>query len=225
MDKSRPELLIGADALEKIERTFVTVVGTGGVGGHAVMALVRGGIERIRLVDFDKVASSNANRQVVANDQTIGRAKVDVLKEMIMFINNRAKVETFEEMATKDNIPRLVNGSNIVIDAIDSVADKVELICYCKENNIPIVSAMGAGNRYDLPEFKLTDIYKTHDDGLAKVLRKKLKERGVKKLEVVTSSSSPCRKGKPVASISYYPAVCGNVLASVVINKIIREEI
>lgn len=225
MDKSRTELLIGEDALKKIERSFVTVVGTGGVGGHAVMALVRAGVEHIRLVDFDKVSSSNANRQVVANDKTIGRAKVDVLKEMILLINNRAEVEALEEIATKDNIPRIVDGSDIVIDAIDSVVDKVELICFCKENNIPIVSAMGAGNRYDLPEFKLTDIYKTHDDGLAKVLRKKLKERRVKKLEVVTSCSMPCRKGKPVASISYYPAVCGNVLASVVVNKIIREEI
>lgn len=225
MDKSRTELLIGQEALKRIEESFVTVVGTGGVGGHAVMALIRAGIEKIRLVDFDLVSSSNANRQVVANDRTIGRAKVDVLKEMILSINSNAKIETIAEKATKENVEEIVKDSNIVVDGIDLIEDKVELICYCKQKNIPIVSAMGAGNRYDLPEFKLMDIYKTHDDGLAKILRKKLKERGVNGLEVVASTSSPSRKGKPIASISYYPAVCGNVLASVVINKIIRGEI
>lgn len=225
MDKSRTELLIGSEALKKIENTFVTVVGVGGVGGHAVIALARAGIENFRLVDFDKISSSNANRQVVANDKTIGRAKVEVLKEMILEINDRAKIEIIEKRAEGENIPQIVIGSDYVIDAIDSVEDKVELISYCKNNNISIISAMGAGNRYDIPQFELTDIYKTHDDGLAKVLRKKLKDRGIKSLEVVTSNSPPCRKEKPVASISYYPAVCGNVLASVVINKIIKEKV
>lgn len=225
MDKSRTELLIGLDNLEKLEKSSVAVIGTGGVGGHTVMALARAGVENLRLVDFDKVAPSNANRQVVANEKTIGRAKVEVLKEMILLVNPSANIEIFEERLEKGNISKLTEGCDIVVDAIDSVADKIELICYCKENNIPIISAMGAGNRFDVPNFIVTDLYKTHDDGLAKVLRKKLKERGVKKLDVVCSTSSPCRKGKPVASISYYPAVCGNVIAGVIVNKIIKGDL
>ena len=225
MDKSRTELLIGEENLRKLERIFITVVGVGGVGGNAVIALARAGVENFRLVDFDKVSSSNANRQVVANDKTIGRAKVEVLKEMIEEINSNAKVEIIEERVCEQNIPFIVKDSDLVVDAIDSVQNKVDLIVYCKQNNIPIICAMGAGNRFDIPQFELSDIYKTHDDGLAKVLRKKLKERGIKKLEVVFSKSTPCRKGQPVASISYYPAVCGNVLASVIINKIIKGEL
>lgn len=225
MDKSRTELLLGSEALKKIEETFVTIVGVGGVGGHAVISLTRAGIENFRLVDFDKISSSNANRQVVANTKTIGRSKVEVLKEMILEINEKAKIEVLEKRANKDNIAEIVRDSHYVIDAIDSVEDKVELISYCKNNNIPIISAMGAGNRYDIPQFVLTDIYKTHDDGLAKILRKKLKDRGIKSLEVVMANSPPCRKEKPIASISYYPAVCGNVIASVIINKIIKEKV
>lgn len=221
MDKSRTELLIGGENLKKLEKCFVTVVGVGGVGGHAVISLVRGGIERLRLVDFDDVSPSNANRQVVANNLTIGRKKVNVLKEMILSINERAEVETCAVRCSKENIQALVKGSDYVIDGIDSVNDKVELICYCKENGIPIISAMGSGNRFDIPDFKLMDIYKTHDDGLARVMRKKLKDRGIKNLDVVSSTSPPCKRGGGVASISYYPAVCGNILASVVINKII----
>lgn len=225
MDKSRTELLIGSVALQKLENSRITIVGVGGVGGHAVIALARAGVENLRLVDFDKVSPSNANRQVVANDNTIGKAKVEVLKDMILEINKGAKVEAIQERAEKENIPQIVKDSDYVIDAIDSVVDKVELICYCKQNNIQIISAMGAGNRYDIPQFSPTDIYKTHDDGLAKILRKKLKEKNVKSLDVVVSNSPPCRKEKPIASISYYPAVCGNVLASVVINKIIKEKL
>lgn len=225
MDKSRTQLLIGEDNLEKLENSFITIIGTGGVGGHTVMALARAGIEKMRLVDFDVISSSNANRQVVANNNTIGRAKVDVLKEMILLVNENAKIETVKERASQENIASLVQGSDYVIDAIDSVQDKVQLICYCKENNIKIISAMGAGNRYDIPNFQLTDIYKTHDDALARVIRKKLKDRGIKSLDVVTSCTPPCRKDRPVASISYYPAVCGNVLAGVVVNKIIKENV
>lgn len=223
MDKSRTELLIGSDMLKKMEKSKIAVVGVGGVGGHATISLARAGVENFKLVDYDEISSSNVNRQVVANNKTIGRAKVDVLKEMILDINDRAQVEVFKEWLTKENVGRLVENSDFVIDAIDSISDKIELIVYCKEHNIEVVSAMGAGNRYDIPQFVLTDVYKTHDDGLAKILRKKLKERGVKSLDVVSCLSTPSRKEKPVASISYYPAVCGNVIASVVVNKIMQE--
>lgn len=225
MDKSRTCLLIGEQNLQRLSEKFVTIIGVGGVGGHVATALVRAGIEKLRLVDFDIVAPSNINRQVVAYQSTIGKCKVDVLKELLCQINPDIQIETFSCRLTKENVKMLTCGSDIVVDAIDSVQDKVELICHCKENQINIISAMGAGNRSDIPNFVLTDIYKTHDDPLAKVLRKKLKERGVKKLDVVTSCSPPNVRGRVVASISYYPAVCGNVLASAIVNKIIKEEI
>ena len=225
MDKSRTELLLGGEKLELLASKHVTIIGTGGVGGYVAVMLVRAGIEKLRIVDFDTISSSNINRQIVACIDTIGRKKVEVLKEMLLSINSKVQVEAIDERINIDNVASIINETDIVIDAIDSVQDKVELISYCKEKNIYIVSAMGAGNRYDIPNFYLTDIDKTHDDGLAKILRKKLKEKAIKKLDVVTSSSTPVRKGGTIGSISYYPAACGCVLAAVVVNKIIKEEL
>lgn len=224
MDLSRNKILIGQDGQTLIASKSVCVVGVGGVGGMAVIALARCGIENFTLIDFDKVSSSNINRQIVAWQNTIGQNKVDVLKNMILSINPNAKVKTFNERICKENLS-ILNGHDIVVDAIDSIQDKVEMICYCKENNINIISAMGAGNRIDLPRFETMDIFKTHDDGLAKVLRKKLRERGVSSLQVVCALSKPIASGKIVGSIVYYPATCGLFICSVIINKILRREI
>ncbi len=224
MDLSRNEILIGQEGQALIASKNVCVVGVGGVGGMAVMALARCGIENFTLIDFDKVSSSNINRQVVAWQETIGQNKVDVLKKMILAINPKAKIKTFCERICKENLS-ILNSHDIVVDAIDSIQDKVEMICYCKENNINIISAMGAGNKIDLPKFEVMDIYKTHDDGLAKVLRKKLRERGIKNLQVVSALTKPSYNGKIVGSIAYYPATCGLFICSVIINKILRREI
>ena len=227
MDKSRTENLIGEENVNLLASKHITVVGVGGVGGYVAITLVRAGIENITIIDFDVVSPSNVNRQIIAFESTIGKVKVDVLKTMLLDINKNVKVVALNERLTAENVGKLICQTDFVVDAIDSVADKVALIKYCKENNIQILSAMGAGNRYSLPKFDVTDVFKTHDDGLAKVLRKKLRDENINSLEVVCSNS-PVQKtsesGK-VGSISYYPAMCGCVIAGEVVNKIIRREI
>lgn len=225
MDKSRTELLIGQENLDKISKKHITLVGVGGVGGYVALMLARTGVEHIKLIDFDVVSSSNINRQVVADKNTIGKVKVEVLKDILLNINENIKVEVINDKISEENVEKYIQNTDIVVDAIDSVKDKVALIVYCKKNNINIISAMGAGNRFDIPHFYLTDIYKTHDDGLAKVLRKKLRENNIDSLDVVTAESKAKNCGRVVGSISYYPAVCGCTISAVVINKILREEI
>lgn len=220
MDSIRTEQLIGASGVKKLKNCHVTVVGVGGVGGYTAMMLVRAGIGHIRLIDFDIVSSSNINRQLVANTKTVGQKKVSVLEQMLIEIEPSLQIETIDDRLTLQNVASLIADTDRVVDAIDSVRDKVALICYCKENQIPIISAMGAGNRMDIPVFKCTDIYKTHDDGLAKVLRKELRLKGVDSLAVVTCESKPIATGSSVVgSISYYPAMCGCTIAAVVINE------
>ena len=217
----RTELLIGKDNLEKLKNAYVTVIGLGGVGGITAVILARCGIGRLRLVDFDKVDETNINRQVVANTKTVGKNKTDVLEEMILDINPSCQVEKFSTRLTKENIYNLISNDTFVVDAIDSVKDKVDLCDYCYKNEIPIISAMGAGNRYDLPNFKVLDIYKTSNDGLAKVMRKLLRERGVKKLNVV-ACESVAEKKVPVGSIAYYPTMCGCVICAYIVNELIK---
>lgn len=219
---TRTEILIGKDNCQKLERASVTIVGVGGVGGAAAELLARCGVGRIRLIDFDRVEESNINRQVVANVDTVGRLKTEVLKEMILKINPNCQVEAISERLTKENVGALLSKDSFVVDAIDSVSDKVELCDFCYKNNIPIISAMGAGNRFDTPCFKLVDLFKTTNDGLAKVMRKKLKERGVKKLDVV-ACESVAEKISPVGSIAYYPVMCGCVICSSVVNYLIKN--
>ena len=225
MDNSRTEILIGKENLEKVKNAHVTIVGCGGVGGYCAVFLARAGVEKFTLIDFDKVSPSNLNRQVIAYESTIGRAKVEVLKDMLLAINSEVKVNGIDAKATEENLASLIKDTDIVIDAIDSVKDKIALILYCKKHNIYTISVMGAGNRYDTPNFYLTDIYKTHDDGLAKAIRKKLRENNVNSLDVVTCNSKPQKVDGVIGSISYYPASSGATIASVVINKIIKEEI
>lgn len=225
MDKSRTQALIGKNNVEKIAFKRVTIVGVGGVGGYVATLLARAGVEKMRIIDFDTVSPSNFNRQVVAVKGNEGRLKVEALKDILLSINEDIEVDSVPQKLDKDNVSSLLKNSDIVIDAIDIVKDKVALIIYCKKHNINILSAMGAGNRYDQPNFYLTDIYKTHDDGLAKVIRKALREEGVKNLDVVTCDSKPEKVEGVIGSISYYPAVCGAVIASAVVNKIIKEEI
>ena len=225
MDKSRTQALIGKNNVEKIAFKRVTIVGVGGVGGYVATLLARAGVEKMRIIDFDTVSPSNFNRQVVAVKGNEGRLKVEALKDILLSINEDIEVDSVPQKLDKDNVSSLLKNSDIVVDAIDIVKDKVALIIYCKKHNINVISAMGAGNRYDQPNFYLTDIYKTHDDGLAKVIRKALREEGVKNLDVVTCDSKPEKVEGVIGSISYYPAVCGAVIASAVVNKIIKEEI
>ena len=225
MDKTRTELLIGKENVDLLSKKHVTVVGCGGVGGYTAVMLARAGVGNMTIIDFDKVSSSNVNRQIIAYQSTIGRDKTDVLKEMILDINPQINIQSINQRLKEENISSLIGNTDIVIDAIDSVKDKIALIIYCKKNNINIISAMGAGNRCDIPKFEVVDIYKTQGDGLAKVVRKKLRENEIASLEVVTTFSQVQSCGDTIGSISYYPAMCGCTLSAVVINKFIKEEL
>ena len=217
----RTKSLLGEDGIKKLQNASVTIVGVGGVGGEVAVLLARAGVGRLRLVDFDVVDETNINRQTVAYTNTVGKKKTDVLAEIIEKINPNCLVEAIPKRLTKENVGELL-GDSFVVDAIDSVQDKVELIDYATKNNLQIISAMGAGNRFDFPYFKVVDIYKTSNDGLAKVLRKKLKERGVKKLQVV-APESVAQKISPVGSISYYPVACATVVSAYVVNQILAN--
>lgn len=178
MDNSRTELLIGEDNCQLIASKTVAIIGTGGVGGMVAISLCRCGVQNFTLVDFDKVSPSNCNRQVVAWQDTIGKNKVDVLKNMILAINPAAKVNAICKRVEKESLKAIFEKQafDIVVDAIDSVADKVELICYCKNHDINIISAMGAGNRIGLPQFHVSEYIKHMMMLLQKLCEKNLKK-------------------------------------------------
>ena len=223
MDTSRNEILIGADGQQKLSNAAVTIVGAGGVGGATAVMLCRAGIGRFRIIDFDRVSTSNINRQVVAFPDTVGKHKVDVLKNLINRINPDAQVDAVCARLCSDNVQELIADSEIVVDAIDSVSDKLDLITFCKRAGIYIISAMGAGNRFDQPNFHKVDIFKTHDDALAKIVRKELRQRGIQSLDVVTSFSTPLKTQGAIGSISYYPVACAAVIAAAVVNMIVSK--
>ena len=220
----RTKILIGEAGLKTLEKSSVAVIGVGGVGGYVATSLARCGIGNLTIIDFDTIDETNINRQVVANAKTVGKVKVDVLKEMLLSINPKINVEAIQKRISKDNLTDILSSKfDYVVDCIDSVADKVELICFCKQNGLNIISAMGAGNRVDIPNFQVVDVYKTCNDGLAKVMRKKLRERGVDALDVVTSSQMPLKhEQSEVGSIAYQPAMCGMVVSAFVVNKLLK---
>lgn len=224
MNLQRTEILLGSEQLQKIKNSCILVFGVGGVGGYAVEMLARCGVGKLILVDSDKVDETNINRQIIALCSTIGRSKVSVMQERIADINKDCKVVALEKRVTKNNVQEFFSEKiDFVIDAIDSLLDKVALIKYCKDNGINIISALGAGNRSGIPKFEVCDIYKTQNDGLARKLRKLLKEENVLDLTVVYTKDLPQKtETSIVGSIAYYPAVSGCTLASYVINKIIE---
>lgn len=220
---SRTELLIGHENLEKLQNSHVAVFGVGGVGGYVAEMLVRAGVGEITIIDFDKVDKSNINRQIIALHSTIGKFKVDVMKTRLLDINPNLKIHTINNKYTPDNHNEFFTDRyDYVVDAIDMVASKVDLIKYCHDNNIKIVSAMGAGNRFSVPDFKISDISKTYNDGLCKVVRKQLRDLGVEKHNVVFTDYLPSKNGDVVGSISYYPSMCGCVISGFVVNELIK---
>lgn len=235
----RTERLLGSEAMKKIYDSHVAVFGIGGVGGHAVEALVRSGIGEITIVDSDDVAESNINRQLIATSKTIGRKKVEVMKEHLLEINPDVKVHVYDCFflpETKDQFD--FSKYDYVIDAVDTVTAKLALAEACQEKDVPIVSSMGAGNKLDPTAFEVTDIYKTSVCPLAKVMRKELKARGIKQLKVVYSKEIPlepiensdfvsdekrARRATP-GSIAFVPSVAGLILAGEVVKDIAKTE-
>ena len=218
----RLELLIG-DKLSKLNNAKVILFGVGGVGGYVAETLVRSGIGTLTIVDYDIVDISNKNRQIIALDSTIGKNKVDVMKSRLEDINKNCVVTAYNCKLLKDNVDSLhLEDYDYIIDAIDMVTSKLALIKYASDKNIPIISAMGAGNRIGIPDVKIADIYSTSNDGLAKVLRRELRKLGISKHNVVytTNKSNPC--GDTIGSIAYFPAMVGCMLSAYVIDELLK---
>ncbi|SFB97849.1 tRNA threonylcarbamoyladenosine dehydratase [Butyrivibrio sp. YAB3001] len=195
---SRTELLLGAEALETLANKRVAIFGVGGVGGYVCEALVRSGIGEFDICDDDKVALSNLNRQIIATHKSVGRYKVDVMKERMLDINPEVKVNTYQCFFLPENADQFpFEEFDYVVDAVDTVTAKLEIIMRAKEKNVPVISAMGAGNKLDPTKFVITDIYKTSMDPLAKVMRRELKKRGIKDLKVVYSEEIPIKPNSP----------------------------
>lgn len=221
MNFSRSLPLIGEDGLARLAACRVTVVGLGGVGGYVVEVLARSGVGALTLIDGDKVEESNLNRQIAALSKDIGRYKAEVLAERVEQINPRCKVNAVCEMLTESNCSALVDGSSYVADAIDSLAAKAALAVYCTGKGLPIVSAMGAGNRAGWCDFRVADIYKTDYDPLAKKFRKMMKERGVRKLDVCFTQTPPVQTGGTVASMPFAPAACGVRMGAYIVERLL----
>lgn len=221
---TRTKELVGENGIEKIKNANICVVGIGGVGGMVCEILARTGISNLTLIDFDKVEKSNINRQIIALNSTIGENKAILMAKRIADINIGCKVKTITERLTAENAQNFIPPkTNFVVDCIDNITDKISLICYCKKNNIPIISALGTGNRLGIPQYEIIDIFKTSNDGIAKVLRKKLRENNIQNLDVAVSKMGADIKQQNPASVMWHPAVCGSVLSAFVINKILEN--
>ena len=245
---SRTELLIGKEGIKSLQNAKVAIFGLGGVGSFVMEGLARAGVGSFVLIDDDKICLTNLNRQIIATRKTIGKYKVEVAKERILEINPKANVETFQEFympGSESNI--LTKDLTYVVDCIDTVTAKIELVQNCKKMNIPIISSMGTGNKLDPSKFEITDIYKTSVCPLAKVMRKELRARNIKSLKVVYSKEEPIKpdesaecscktncicppgtarkctaRNQVPGSISFVPSVAGLIMAGEVIKDIIK---
>lgn len=226
----RTQMLLGEEAMVKLKNSHVAVFGVGGVGGYAVEALVRSGVGKIDVFDNDTVNITNINRQIIALESTIGKNKVDVIKERALQINPDVVINAYNCFYMPQNADEYdLSKYTYIIDAIDTVTAKIELVMRAQSMNIPIISSMGTGNKLDATKFEVSDIYKTSVCPLARTIRRELKNRGVKKLKVVYSKEEPIKSGcidkitqKPIpTSVAFVPPVAGMILAGEVIKDII----
>lgn len=246
---SRTQLLYGEDAMKKLESSKVAVFGVGGVGGYVCEALVRSGIGAFELIDDDKVCLTNLNRQIHATRETIGKYKAEVMKDRMLSINPHADIIAHKCFFLPENADEFpFEDYDYVIDCVDTVTAKIEIIVRCKQLGIPVISAMGAGNKLDASRFQVADIYETTMCPLARVMRRELKKRGVKDLKVVFSDEKPTRPIEDMAiscrtncicppgaqhkcterrdipgSTAFVPAVAGLIMAGEVVNDLTRR--
>lgn len=226
----RTASLLGQEAMEKLKGSRVAVFGIGGVGGFVVEALVRTGISEIDIIDNDKVCLSNINRQIIATRKTVGMYKVDVMKERILDINPDVKVHTYKCFFLPENSEEFdFYKYDYIVDAVDTVTAKLELIVKANEHKVPIISCMGAGNKLDPTKLEVSDIYKTSMCPLAKVMRKELRARDIKSLKVVYSKEVPIKpkiknnkeESRPApGSVSFLPSVAGLIIAGELIKDL-----
>ena len=229
---SRSELIYGKEAMAKLAKCHVAIFGVGGVGGYVAESLARTGIGKFTLIDNDTVNLSNFNRQIVANKETLGKYKVDAMKERILSINDKAVVEVKKMFVLPENIDEIdFNQFDYIVDAIDTVKAKLAIIKKANELNIPMISSMGAGNKLNPMGFVVSDINKTEYDPLAKKIRLELRKIGIKKLKVVFSKERPVElkeqqfneNKKPIpGSNAFVPSACGLLIGSEVINDLLK---
>ena len=222
---TRTETLIGTEALEKLKNFRVAIFGLGGVGGYVVEALARAGVGSLDLIDNDDINITNINRQIYALNSTIGKSKVELAKIRILDINPNAKVEGYKKFFSPDTSAEFnFSKYDYVVDAIDSVTGKIELVLKSQEANVPIISCMGTGNKLNPELFEISDIYKTSVCPLAKIMRTELKKRKIKKLKVLYSKEVPIKQeGQRIpASISFVPPVAGLIIAGEVVKDLIK---
>ena len=244
---SRTELLLGKEGMERLKNARVAVFGVGGVGGYVCEALVRSGVGSFDLIDDDKVCLTNLNRQIIAARSTVGQYKVDVMKERMLDIKPDVQVETYKCFFLPENADDFPFAEyDYVVDAVDTVTAKIELVMKCQSMGVPIISSMGAGNKLDASAFQVADIYKTKMCPLAKVMRRELKKRGVKKLKVVYSEEKPTKPIEDMAiscrthcicppgaahkcterrdipgSVAFVPSVAGLIVAGEVVKDLV----
>jgi len=233
MDKkfSRLEALIGKENLDKLKSKKVIVFGVGGVGGFVIESLVRSGLEDITIVDNDVVDESNINRQIIATSDSLGKSKVEIMKERAISINTNAQITAIQKFYLPENEMEFdLSKYDYVIDCVDTVSAKLSIICRSKEANVPVISALGAGNKLDPTKLKVSDISKTEYDPLAKVIRRELRKRNIKDVKVVYSSESPINivvdeneygRHSPASAI-FVPACMGILIAKTVIDDLIN---
>ena len=230
----RTEMLIGEEGLKKLLSSHVCVFGVGGVGGYVVEALARSGVGKLDLVDADTVCESNINRQIIATHKTLGMYKVDAEKERILEINPGCEVNVYRMFYLPENAADIdLSVYDYVIDAVDTVTAKIEIIKRAKEAGTPVISSMGAANKLDPTAFEVADIYKTQVCPLAKVMRRELKKRGIESLKVVYSREEAIKPlkleeeqtGRRVtpASIAFVPSVAGLIVAGEVIKDLVKN--
>lgn len=231
---SRTAALLGEEAVERLSRARVAVFGIGGVGGHVCEALARSGVGELVLFDRDTVSRSNINRQIIALHSTVGRPKVEVMRERILDINPAAAVETHQLFYTPENADTVpLDRFDFIADCIDTVSAKIELICRAEAAGVPIISAMGAGNKLDPSRFSVTDLAKTEGCPLARVMRTSLRKRGITHLPVVFSPEPPAairgatpeeenRRSTP-ASVAYVPSAAGLIMAGEIIRRLTEQ--
>lgn len=230
---ARTELLIGAEGIAKLKKSHVAIAGVGGVGSYAAEAMVRTGIGTVTIIDFDTIDVTNINRQIHALHSTVGRKKVEVMKERLEDINPEAQILAKEAFIRADNVEELLGDKyDYVIDAVDNVTAKIALAIYCRERNIPFISSMGTANKLDNTKFRICDLSETKMCPLARVMRHEMRKRGVDKGITVLYSEAEAIKpaiaaeGKPVpGSVMFVPAVAGLMLAGKVINDILKNQI
>ncbi len=225
---SRTKKLLGADAMDRLARSRVAVFGIGGVGGYVCEALARSGVGALDLIDKDKVAVSNINRQIIATQETVGREKTDVMRERILSINPQAQIRVYPCFFLPENADSFpFHEYDYVVDAVDTVTAKIELVMRAKDAGVPIISSMGAGNKLDATAFRVADIYDTRVCPLARVMRRELKKRNVEHLKVVYSEEEPIssscidapRRQTP-GSVAFVPSVAGLIIAGEVVKDL-----